>query len=509
MCKRSYQNRSIQLFIYVLATLSLFACNEPSPGNSNKQYLVVEIKALETTLEEESFPDEIDKISVQVIGVINDQEEEVASSSVLGNSASFNLSVPRGIPLSIIAYAYSGDELLYRGEDELDPITSNSQTTVEITLESQVTVTLSAPSGPYTITDSEKIVLGDPVGVHGLNDDRLAYAVNGIEGGNETFGLVSTSGTYTPPPHLLEKLQVQLSVTPIAAPSFAEIIEVVIEPTLIDPGWFTDDGLRSCVNQQEVSLVAALSTLDCSFHATEINISSIQGVEKLTALKELNISDQFIESIPPLGSLKLLDRLTLSLNHLGDIKGLESLISLQSLDLSWNPSFHSLDSENPLDLLIPLVDLKSLDLSCVFNMAESSVSALRKKRPNTKIIFKCLYLYPKTLAIQTNQIFDFDNFISTTVLNYITNKLKLSSGGNELAAPIYPDSSSIIYSVDGVVGGNKQVGTIPNTGKNTGIFFPPLVNNNKIVTLSASPVEAPTFKTELNIEVEAQPIIIN
>ena len=496
MCKRRYQNRSIQLFIYVLATLSLFACNEPSPGNSNKQYLVVEIKALETTLEEESFPDEIDKISVQVIGVINDQEEEVASSSVLGNSASFNLSVPRGIPLSIIAYAYSGDELLYRGEDELDPITSNSQTTVEITLESQVTVTLSAPSGPYTITDSEKIVLGDPVGVHGLTDDRLTYAVNDIEGGNETFGRVSTSGTYTPPPHLLEKLQVQLSVTPIAAPSFAEIIEVVIEPTLIDPGWFTDDGLRSCVNQQEVSLVAALSTLDCSFHATEINISSIQGVEKLTALKELNISDQLIESIPPLGSLKLLDRLTLSLNHLGDIKGLESLISLQSLDLSWNPSFHSLDSENPLDPVIPLADLTSLntlDLSCVFNMTENSVNALRKKLPNAEILFECLYLYPDTILIQA-ETFDFEDFLSTTALNDIKNKLKLLPDGIK-TAPIDINYSGIIYSVDGIVGGNNKIGVISDAG----LYYPPLDSNSQIVTLSASLVETPTFRAELKV----------
>jgi len=499
MCKRSYQYRSIHLVICALATLSLLACNEPSPGDSNKHYLAVEVKALEATSTEESFPDEIDKISVEVF---NDQEKEVASSSVLGNSASFNLSVPRDTPLSIIAYAYSGDELLYRGKDELDPITSNSQTTVEITLESQVTVTLSVPSGPYTVIDSEKIVLGDPVGVHGLTDSRLAYAVNGIEGGNETLGLVSDSGTYTPPPHLLETLQVQLTATPIAAPSFAEIIEVVVEPTAINPNWFTDEGLRDCVIQREVELVVALTTLDCTFQRGDLYIYSMQGVEKLTALKELSISDQFIESIPPLSSLTLLNKLTLNLNHLGDIKGLESLPSLQSLDLSWNPSFNSLDSDNPLDPLMPLAgltSLKTLDLSCVFNMAESSVSALREKLPNTEIIFECLY--PETIPIQTEEIFDnesfdFDNFLSTTVLDYFTNKLKLISNWDETAAPINSHYSDIIYSVNDIVGGNNETGVISDTG----LYSPPLDNNNQIVTLSASPVEAPTFKAELKIK---------
>ena len=502
MCKRSYQCRSIQLFICALAALSLFACNEPSPVDSNKQYLAVEVKALEATSVEESFPDEIDKISVEVV---NEQKGVIASSSVLGNSASFSLSVPRNIPLSIIAYAYSGDELLYRGQDNLGPISSNSPTTVEITLESQVTVFV--PAGSQTVTDSGIIELSQIIGVQGLDNPSLVYAVNGITGGNETLGRVSALGTYTPPPHLLETLQVQLSATPIAAPSFAEVIEVVIQPSPIDLDWFTDEGLKDCVIQREVEFVAALTSLDCSFQRGDLYIYSIQGLGNLTALQELNISGQYIESIPPLGSLKLLNKLTLSLNHLGDIEGLKSLSSLQILDLSWNPGFTSLDSGNPLDPLIPLAgltSLKTLDLSCVFNMAESSVSALREKLPNTEeILFECSYSYAKTIPIQTNEIFDFDNFLSTTVLNDITNKLKLLSNGKEIAAPIDSNYSGIIYSVNEIVGGSKQVGIISDAG----LYSPPLVNSNQIVTLSASPVEAPTFKAELNIEV--RPIIID
>ncbi len=503
MCKRNYQNRSIQLFIYVLATLSLFACNEPSPSNSNKQYLAVEVKAQKTTSVEESFPVEIDRISVEVV---NDQDEVIASSSTADNSASFNLSVPRDTPLSVIAYAYSGNELLYKGVDKLDPLTLNSQTTVEITLQSQVTVL--APPDPQTVTDSGAIELSPLIDVRGLNDSSLAYAINGVEGGNETLGLISTYGTYTPPPHLLETLQVQLSATPIAAPSFAEIIEVVIEPTPIDLNWFTDEGLRSCVDQHEAELVAALTTLDCSHRTTGLNILSMQGLENLTALKELNISNQYIESIPPLGSLTLLNKLTLSLNLLGDIKGLESLPSLQSLDLSWNPGFYSLDGDNPLDPLIPLAaltSLKELDLSCVFNMTENSVSALRKKLPNTEILFKCSYLYPETISIQANEYFDFKGFISTTVLSDITNKLELLSSDKKIAAQIDSNDSDVIYSVDEIVGGNEKIGTISKTGKDAGIFFSPRVNSNQIVTLSASLEEAPTFKVELNIEIK--PII--
>jgi hypothetical protein len=192
------------------------------------------------------------------------------------------------------------------------------------------------------------------------------------------------------------------------------------------------------------------------------------------------------------------------------MQGLKSLPSLQSLDLSWNPSFNSLDSDNPHDPLIPLAGLTSLntlDLSCVFNMAESSVKALRQKLPNTEILFECLYLYPKTISMQTNETFDFDNFLSTTVLNDIANKLKLLSSEKGIAAPIDSNYSGIIYSVDRIAGGNEKVGIIPNAGKDAGIYFPPLINSNQIVILSASPVEAPTFKAELKIEV--RPIIID
>ena len=100
-------------------------------------------------------------------------------------------------------------------------------------------------------------------------------------------------------------------------------------------------------------------------------------------------------------------------------------------------------------------------------------------------------------------LFRIGNFLLTTVLSYITSKLKLISSEEEKAAPIDFNYSGIIYSVNGIVGGSKQVGMISDAG----LYSPPLVNSNQIVTLSASPVEAPTFKAELNIEV--RPIIID
>ncbi|MBL4608679.1 MAG: hypothetical protein JKY01_12735 [Pseudomonadales bacterium] len=466
----------IKQLIGLMFMLSLVACNE-LPDDSSSSQLIVQVNALETTQAEESFPAEVDRIAVDVV---NEQGAIISSDSAAGNSATFNLSVPSNTALSIDAYAFSGDELLYKGSSDFSAA-PNTEISVDIILASQVSV--SVPLETQAVLDSGAIELSKLVTINGLSDQRLIFAVNGIEGGSETFGFVSDSGSYTPPPNLLEELQVELSATPVAAPSFGESIQVVVSPTAIDLDWFTDPYFRDCVANQELSLVAELTTLSCTT-VSKVGISSLQGLAKLTALKELDVSNQSITKIPALDNLTLLSTLSLRGNLLGNIEGLATLTSLQILDLSDNPGLTSIDETKPLDPLTPLAGLRkltSLDLSCVFGMGEDSVNILREKLPlKPKVIFRCYYLYPETIRILASETLASDQVLFGN-LNY----------------------SGFIYSVNDIAGGDDKVGRISENGVYTP---PPHILNNLLVKLSASPIEAPSFKAEVKVNIAPTPI---
>ena len=93
------------------------------------------------------------------------------------------------------------------------------------TLAIQASETIDLAAGAGLVTES------------GLSDDSLIYSVNGIEGGNEEIGTVSTAGNYSPPLHSLETISAEISITPVAAPSFGETIQITVNPTEIDFDW--------------------------------------------------------------------------------------------------------------------------------------------------------------------------------------------------------------------------------------------------------------------------------
>ena len=334
-----------------------------------------------------AIPTEVDFIKVQVL---SEQGQLLASRSVADTEASFRMQIPDGIPLVVYAYAFSGEERLYYGALLVEALRPGSENNVSITLLSEVSVT--ARSSTLALQANDPIDLSLLILVEGLSNTSLNYAVNGIEGGNKNIGFVTDTGLYTPPPHILEDLSVEISATPTVAPSFGELIQVTISPSLINLNWFADTALRTCVENQELSLVAELTVLNCpSSFGNDFPITSLAGLEALTAVETVNVSQHSINTIPALGSLTLLRDLNLSSNSLGNIEELANLTSLLFLDLSGNPAFTIVDQSKPLDPLTPLANLgqlQTLDLSCI-DMSEPPVDVLRQALPNTEITSGC------------------------------------------------------------------------------------------------------------------------
>lgn len=393
--------RKLWSTLLLCAAFFLSGCDEANEQSTSN--LLVRVSAQETRLVDYALtddtspvldasdfgeiPTEVDFIKIQVL---SDQGQLLASRSVADTEASFRMQIPDGIPLVVQAYAFSGEERLYYGELSVEPLSPNSENNVSITLLSEVSVIV--PSSTLALQANAPIELSQLIRVEGLSNTSLNYAVNGIESGNEALGFVTDTGLYTPPPHILEDLHVEISATPTAAPSFGELIQVTISPSLIDFNWFTNTGLKACVENQGLSLVAELTELNCpSSFGNDFPITSLIGLEKLTVLEVIDFSQHRINTIPALGSLTLLRDLNLSGNSLGNIEELSKLTSLFFLDLSGNPGFTSIDKSNPLDPLVPLANLEqlqTLDLSCI-EMSELPIDALRQALPNTEITSGC------------------------------------------------------------------------------------------------------------------------
>ena len=97
-----------------------------------------------------------------------------------------------------------------------------------------------------------------------------------------------------------------------------------------------DAALRACIeqaiNDQRVTLANELQVLNCS-HA---DITSLDGLELFTGIRQLKLSSNQIRNLAPLVPLSSLETLYLDDNQVVDPVPLYDLLSLNSLDLSGN-----------------------------------------------------------------------------------------------------------------------------------------------------------------------------
>jgi hypothetical protein len=103
-----------------------------------------------------------------------------------------------------------------------------------------------------------------------------------------------------------------------------------------DQGPLRDPGLQACLNQvlatnPELN-VASVTLIACP----DAGIQTLAGIEALTSLEQLEVSDNQISDLSPLASLINLRVLGIRSNALGDIRTLQALSILRFVSLQGN-----------------------------------------------------------------------------------------------------------------------------------------------------------------------------
>ncbi len=126
---------------------------------------------------------------------------------------------------------------------------------------------------------------------------------------------------------------------------------------LFDQYEIADAALATCVQQtiedKKITRANELTRLRC----THAGISDLTGLEKFSALQELDLSDNALRTIAPLARLGKLQWLSLRNNAVQQTAPLLTLIKLEMLDLSGNPD-------------LPCEDMAQLRTAAVDNEGE-------------------------------------------------------------------------------------------------------------------------------------------
>ena len=154
---------------------------------------------------------------------------------------------------------------------------------------------------------------------------------------------------------------------------------------------FKDPGLEQAVRDTiekeegviEPSDVEMLQVLD----ATGYGIENLEGIDALENLKELNLEDNFVESVAPLGDSTKLEKLSLRNNEITDLEDIdfEDILFLNIRNLSLRHNVKRDDEGNgtrlsDISLLARMVSLRKLELRDNHIEDLSPISDLRNLR---------------------------------------------------------------------------------------------------------------------------------
>ena len=122
----------------------------------------------------------------------------------------------------------------------------------------------------------------------------------------------------------------------------------------IDQSLFFDKNLERVIFAAIGADIDTLSARDLEsitqLHASDFNIESLQGIEQLINLEELDLSVNKIDDLTPLSTLTKISTLNLRENWVADLTALKDLQQLRALHLEYNL----------IENLAPLLDLKAL-----------------------------------------------------------------------------------------------------------------------------------------------------
>jgi hypothetical protein len=112
---------------------------------------------------------------------------------------------------------------------------------------------------------------------------------------------------------------------------------VYTPPSVFKDYQLADSKLKDCVEQTiydlHISSAEELTRLNCS----NAGISSLIGLDKFFALKELNLADNQLVDVSVIGSLGRLEKLELTNNNIRNAEPFLHLLHLQQLNLENNP----------------------------------------------------------------------------------------------------------------------------------------------------------------------------
>lgn len=243
-----------QIIIIVSLLFTLAACSPPQESQNSSAYeeelasITVTIPGLKNTANKSNTAQRVgvpSEVSSLIIAVLDSDANVLDAAEVIGTEGSVTLSIEAGENYTIRGSAYAGSELLFRGEAVIAELKIGSQTSVALTLDDQVLLSLT------TLADMEVGVAQSTVNFNlaGLNNLQINWYVNGVLGGNSSIGLISTQGLYTPPSVVPTNASIEITAEPLVAPSFAQSFTFQL---LVSTALISDAGSDQVINENNL-----------------------------------------------------------------------------------------------------------------------------------------------------------------------------------------------------------------------------------------------------------------
>ena len=251
--------------LLIILSFGLVACS--SPDNSDSSQLDDDMASITVTIpglsnrakqsksaQRVGVPNEVTSLLIEVLDGSNNVLD---AAEVVGTDGTVTLTIAAGNNYTIRGSAYAGSELLFLGESIIAELKIGTKSSVSLQLDEQVTLDLTA------LADMEVGVGQSAVNFNlvGLNNLQINWYVNDVLGGNNTLGLITSQGLYTPPNILPQNVNIEIKAEPIIAPSFVQSISFQLLPSTAPNNPPTANaGIDQTVNAGDVVNLSSLST---------------------------------------------------------------------------------------------------------------------------------------------------------------------------------------------------------------------------------------------------------
>ncbi|HHH36692.1 MAG TPA: hypothetical protein ENK48_07675 [Gammaproteobacteria bacterium] len=212
---------------WLLVLTALTAC-QGQDGGSGSSYITVSLSDGNTVTAVaggskagNALPAELTQIRIIVQDTRN---RALVSGDLLASGGSLTLRVTPGEDLRMSGTAYAGREILFAGDTTIAALKPGETRSVPLRLDEKVSLTITPPA--------TSVNLGRPVQIQsilsGLSDTTLRWLVNGVAGGSTEFGVIDSSGLYTPPAVIPADPNIVVRAEPLAAPSFGQEVSITL-----------------------------------------------------------------------------------------------------------------------------------------------------------------------------------------------------------------------------------------------------------------------------------------